>query len=90
MKSLAHDAFGAPRRKASVQMFAAKCWGTWTVSGSKRLVKRSDGETSTDKTAGFHSRPNHKLVLRNANRALTKSARQELKKQLLEDLEAEG
>lgn len=85
LKSLAYNATGKPRPKRSVQKFPAKYWGTWTAPGEKRKVIRSDGSVSTDKTGGFHSRPGHKQEIRNANRSITKSARQTLKRQMMED-----
>jgi hypothetical protein len=63
-------------------MFATKYWGTWQSPGVLRKVVRSDGQVSTDKTAGFHSRPAKKQELRNANRALNKAARRSLARQL--------
>ena len=86
MKTLRLCAGLRDKRKADVQNYPAKYWGTWTDEGSKRLACRSDGSVSVDKTAGFHSRPHKKEELRQANRAITKSARRMLKQQLAEDV----
>lgn len=83
MKPLEHSAGRRARPKYDVQgCNEAKYWATWVSDGRRRTVMRSDGVISVDKTAGAHSRPTAKLVLRNANRALTKSARRSLSQQL--------
>lgn len=80
------SAGGGYRPKLSTQDFAAKYWGTWTPCGKKRMVTKTDGTQTTDKTAGFHSRPAKKESLRQANRAINKSARRLLKQQMEEEL----
>jgi hypothetical protein len=88
MKTLRQIAGGNTRRKYDVQNPPAKYWGTWTPQGKRRVVHRSDGSMSTDKTSGFHSRPAHKEQLRNANRSMNKRARQMLKQQLAQEARA--
>lgn len=90
MKSLLHDAGSKPKPKRSVQDHPAKLWGTamnTSVHSPRRRIKRSDGSISIDKTHGMNSRPHKKQQLRNANRSITKSARQKLKKQLKEEVQ---
>lgn len=80
MKSLARNA-GQPRsEKRSTQDSAAKYWG---MLGKEKPFKRNDGSIGVDKTRGWHSRTKFKETIRNANRAITKRARQILKRQML-------
>lgn len=53
-------------------------------NSSMREVQRSDGSVSVDKTHKLSSHPTAKLKVRNANRSLTKRARQSLKRQMNE------
>lgn len=77
MKSLYQDATGKQRVKYDTQDLIAD-----RFADLKTIIKRSDGSISVDKTAGLKSRPKQKQVLRQANRAIKKSARQKLKKEL--------
>ena len=88
MKSLAGYAGQRKERKEkqSTNESEAKYWGT--LGKAQHPFKRSDGSISTDKTLGWHSRPGHKEAVRNANRAITKQARQILKRQMLEEVES--
>ena len=91
-KSLTH--------KQSTNESAARYWGTChnfthrlnPATGNyepiPRKFTRSDGSVSVDKTKGWHSRPGHKEQIRNANRAVTKRARQILKRNIDEELES--
>jgi len=86
VKNLYHKATGKYKEKFDVQNHPAKYWGTLSLYG-KRIVHRSDGAISVDKTIGVNSRPTKKQQLRNANRSMTKSARQLLKKEIREELD---
>ena len=97
MKPLSAVAGKPQRHKYDVQGGEAKYWGTChniryakdpdtgEYVSSPKPFQRSDGSTSVDKTQGWHSRPGHKQALRNANRAITKRARQQLKRQMLDE-----
>ncbi len=86
MKPLSRTAKGhKAARKFDVQNHPAKQWGMHSSLEGPRKVHRSDGSVSADKTAGLHSRPGKKAQLRQANRAITKSARQALKRQMQKD-----
>lgn len=71
--------------KQSTQDYEAKYWGCLIHKGVKR--KRANGQEFTDKTFNFHSRRQKKQEIRNANRSITKRARQLLKKEMLDEIE---
>jgi hypothetical protein len=82
MRTLLEYAGKKRREKRSTQASAAKYWATFTWPGEKLKVLRSDGSVTTDKTAGFHSRPGYKESIRNGNRRIKKAGRQALKREM--------
>lgn len=87
MQSLARDSGQGEvgNSKQSTQDSAAKYW----CCCNNGKFKRKDGSIGNDKTKGFKSRVKYKETIRNANRAITKRARQLLKRQMLNDAETD-